>query len=65
MHIPDNFPVGTFTSRSSSLDGNSTVLEKVHVGFCMGLYNKYVCKDCPMEKECLELRDKEINIRRG
>jgi hypothetical protein len=30
-----------------------------HVGFCMGVYNKIGCQDCPTHKECLELWDKE------
>jgi hypothetical protein len=27
-----------------------------HVGFCLGEYDEGVCFECPVEKECLELR---------
>jgi len=30
-----------------------------HIGFCLGEYEKEVCCECPAEKECLELRDRE------
>lgn len=30
-----------------------------HTGLCLGDYDSEICQDCPSEKECLELRDKE------
>jgi len=36
--------------------------ELSHTGFCLGEYDKDLCSDCPTEKECLELGEKE---RRG
>ena len=37
-------------------------LEEIeHIGFCLDTYNLITCVNCPMEKECLELRDQEQN----
>ena len=37
--------------------------ELPHIGFCFGEYDKDICNDCPSEKECLELRDRERHDR--
>lgn len=34
-------------------------MEVGHIGFCFGDYKIATCRDCPTEKECLELFLKE------
>lgn len=35
-------------------------IEPGHTGFCLGDYDKDICKDCPSLIECLELRIREL-----